>query len=110
MSNPRLAELDDAIHADMLDAGLADTGVYEFGGLPSGVACRVLIDRAVQVYGFDSEVATPVATVRVWTDDLGTTPRRGDVVIVGEDRFVIDRIIERDETTCTCTVTTDVCA
>lgn len=107
MTNPALAAIDDAMHAAFLADGMADEGSYRFGGEGDPRPVRVLVDRAVDVFGFDSQVATPTTTVRVWLADLDAVPRRGDTVTIGDERFVIDRIMERDESTCMCSVASD---
>lgn len=91
-----LAGLDADIHDSLLDAGLADMGVYtppaSHPGDPAPVA--VYIDRDVQRVGSDGQILDH--RIEVAYVMAGVVPRKGGTLTVGSETFTNQIEIEND--------------
>lgn len=106
MTNSFNARFDALQHQRFAAAGVADYAIYTpaEGDQPSTM-CRVMVDRAMDAHGFSTEMLSPVVTIRVLLADIGTAPRTGARFAIGEERYVVDREPDLDESLATCIVT-----
>ena len=81
-----LAALDTSIHAAFAGAGLADSGLYTAPGGETAVACRVYVDRDVQLRGEFGQIVGKRTEVAYLRADV--TPVRGGTLVVDGDTFV----------------------
>lgn len=90
-----LQELDAALAAAFLAAGLADSATYT---PPAGaaVACTVLIDRAAQFYDDAAGVAGNRIVITLYVAEVAV-PVRTAAVVIGSETFKLDQLIDRDE-------------
>lgn len=103
MTNHAIHDITDVAMPLFMDAGLADPAVYlrAAGGDP--IDCRVMIDRDVQAFGYESRVATHMATLHALVAEVGT-PTRGAVFVTAAERFVVDALVDADEVSVTLAV------
>ncbi len=96
MTNPFLTTFDDLAMDAFLGAGMADNASYVAQPGAAAVDCRVLVDRDVEAFGFDSRVASRMVVIHALVAEVGS-PKRGAVFTVGAERFVVDALIDADE-------------
>jgi hypothetical protein len=89
-----LAEMDAQLHSAFADAGMGDAATYRAGPAADEVPCTVLIDQGAQL--LEDRVVTDQVTIRAQLAEIGT-PRPGAVFTIGEQRWRVDRVSERDE-------------
>jgi hypothetical protein len=95
--------MDDEILRAFMDAGLADAAVYLPAEGGDAVNCRVMIDKSVQAFGFESRTAARMTTLHALVSEVGT-PRRRAVFVVGADRYSVDATLDADESIVTLAV------
>lgn len=96
MTNPFLTTFDDLAMDAFLGAGMADTASYVQTPGALAVTCRVMVDRDVEAFGFDSRVAARMVVISALVADVGS-PRRGAAFVIGSERFVVDAVLDADE-------------
>ena len=96
MTNPFIQTFDAQAHAAFLGAGIADEASFVAHAGATEVACRVMVDRDVEAFGFDSRVAARMVVIGALVADVGS-PRRGAAFVIGSERFVVDAVLDADE-------------
>ena len=96
MTSPWLNEFADIAADAFLAAGIADNASYVAQPGAAAVACRVMVDRDVEAFGFDSRVAARMVVIGALVADVGS-PRRGAAFVIGSERFVVDAVLDADE-------------
>lgn len=96
MTNPFLADFDGLAMDAFLGAGIADEASFVAHAGATAVPCRVMVDRDVEAFGFDSRVAARMVVIGALVADVGS-PRRGAAFVIGSERFVVDAVLDADE-------------
>lgn len=96
MTNPFLQSFDATAHAAFLGAGIADEASFVAHAGATAVACRVMVDRDVEAFGFDSRTVNSMVVISALVAEVGS-PRRGAVFTIGAERFVVDAVLDADE-------------
>ena len=96
MTNPFLTTFDDLAMDAFLGAGMADTASYVQTPGALAVTCRVMVDRDVEAFGFDSRTVNSMVVISALVADVGS-PRRGAAFVIGSERFVVDAVLDADE-------------
>lgn len=89
-----LADLDALLHGAFADAGMGDSATYRSGPASAEVPCTILVDQGAQL--LDERVVTDQVTIRAMRAEVGDPPN-GAVFAVGDLRWRVDRVTERDE-------------
>lgn len=90
-----LRALDASIVGAMFDAGWADSVVYANGG--SGIVCKALIDRGVQLFGEgDGGVVGKRTLITLFLSEI-PIQTRGATITLGSEQFLLDEIEAQDE-------------
>ena len=96
MTNPWLNEFA-GLAADLfLAVGIADEASFVAHAGATAVPCRVMVDRDVEAFGFDSRVAARMVVISALVAEVGS-PRRGAAFVIGSERFVVDAVLDADE-------------
>ena len=90
-----LRELDADMVAGFLASGMADSAAYT-APLGSPVDCTVMVDRAAQFYNEATGVAGSRIVITLFIAEIAAPIRKAEVVIGGET-FLLDQLVERDE-------------
>lgn len=96
MTNPFLSTFDDDALDAFMNAGIADTASYVPTPGALAVTCRVMVDRDVEAFGFDSRTVNSMVVISALVAEVGS-PRRGAVFTIGAERFVVDAVLDADE-------------
>lgn len=96
MTNPWLNEFAGLAADTFLAVGIADEASFVAHAGATEVACRVMVDRDVEAFGFDSRVAARMVVISALVADVGS-PRRGAAFVIGSERFVVDAVLDADE-------------
>jgi hypothetical protein len=111
VTNRALASLDADLHAAFRDAGLADVALYTPAEASAAtVVCRVYVDDDLTTAGFVAEVSSASVLIRALRADLPSLPTAGAVFAIGNDRYVVDRIVAQDSSAVTCLAAPERCA
>jgi hypothetical protein len=95
-----LRGIDAEIHAALLGGGLADTGTYTPPTPPGGApfAVRVMRDDVqVETFGENRPVASTRTELVLLKADFATPARRGGTVVVDGATFVLEDLVEDDQ-------------
>jgi hypothetical protein len=96
-----LADLDALLHGAFAAAGMGDSATYRSGPADAEVPCVVLVDQGAQL--LEDRVVSDQVTIRAQLAEIGT-PRPGGVFTIGDVRWRVDRVSERDESAVTLVV------
>jgi hypothetical protein len=96
-----LADMDALLHGAFQAAGMGDAATYRAGPADAEVPCVVLVDQGAQL--LEDRVVTDQVTIRAQLAEIGT-PRPGAVFTIGDFRWRVDRVSERDESAATMVV------
>lgn len=107
MTNPALSQITSDVVSAFLDAGMADAATFAINAIATPVACTVLVDRDMQLAGYESRVANRTVAITCMTAQTGV-PVRGSVFVVGAERWVVDSIVEQKEDIAVCLVIAEV--
>ena len=95
-----LRALDGAILADAIRDGLADTATYTPPTPPGGAAFAVRVmrdDVQVETFGENRPVASTRTELVLLKADFATPARRGGTVVVDGATFVLEDLVEDDQ-------------
>lgn len=105
MSNDVLTGMDADMAAAFLDVGMADAATLTApeGGTP--VACTVMVDRNIEFFGGQTQMASRSVTITAQVAEVGT-PVRKSLWTVGADTWRTDDVLDgSDESLVVCLVT-----
>lgn len=109
MTNTFDALFDALAHPAFLEAGMAEVARFEPEAGPAIPDCRVYVDRELATSAFGGagvvrsgslsgvEFLKGQAVLSVLKADVPGSPKRGDALVVGGERFVVQRPVSDDE-------------
>lgn len=109
MTNAFDAQFDELAHAAFREAGMAEMGAFEPQTGPAIANCRLYVDRDLATSAFGGagvvrsgslsgvEFLKGQAILSLFKADVPVSPKRGDAVVVGSERFVVQRPVAEDE-------------
>jgi len=99
-----LQRIDEKLSRAISRMGAQDDAFYYSADGTRNIACKVCIDRNVQLIGFDSQVINDQVTITALLGEIEERPLRGAQFIIGCESFSVDSILNADESRVVCVV------